>query len=71
MNQFIKERDVVIYEGIEIPLDIIKQFPTPSYVVFEELVERNAQILEGLLREQVVRYYWRRKLSLCFRYTRY
>lgn len=50
MNQFIKERDVVVYEEVEIPLDIIKQLPTPSYVVIEELVERNAQILEGVIK---------------------
>lgn len=50
MNEFDKDRNVVIYEGIEIPLDVIDQLPTPSYVVIEELVERNAQILEGVIK---------------------
>lgn len=50
MNTFDKEKNVVIYEGIEIPIDVINQFPTPSYVVIEELVERNAKILEGVIR---------------------
>ncbi len=50
MNTFDKEKNVVIYEGIEIPVDVINQFPTPSYVVIEELVERNAQILEGVIK---------------------
>lgn len=50
MNEFDKDKNVVIYEGIEIPMDVIKQLPTPSYVVIEELVERNAQILEGVIK---------------------
>ncbi|WP_310601894.1 carboxynorspermidine decarboxylase [Anaerosporobacter sp.] len=51
MNQFDKDKNVIIYEGIEIPIDIINQVPTPSYLVIEELVERNAQILESVIKK--------------------
>ncbi|WP_455714597.1 carboxynorspermidine decarboxylase [Anaerosporobacter sp.] len=50
MNRFDKKKNVVIYEGIEIPIEVINQFPTPSYVVIEDLVERNAQILEDVIK---------------------
>jgi carboxynorspermidine decarboxylase len=50
MNTFDRKKNVVIYEGIEIPIEVINQFPTPSYVVIEDLVERNAKILEGVIK---------------------
>ncbi|WP_167957757.1 carboxynorspermidine decarboxylase [Anaerosporobacter faecicola] len=42
-------QDTISYEGVQIPVEQLREIPTPSYVVIEELLERNAKILSGVM----------------------
>ena len=67
MNRYDKDKKAYIYEGIELSDAIVEQIPTPSYVVIEELVEKNAQILESVIKRTDCRILLAQKAFSMFR----
>lgn len=67
MNRYDKDKKAYIYEGIELSDAVVEQIPTPSYVVIEELVEKNAQILEGVMKRTGCRILLAQKAFSMFR----